>query len=278
MELYENHNLENQALPIIYHEQYKIFKNLSFGRTNWHENIEILQITEGSGTIMNDSEHIHAKHGEIVVINANHIHAFTAESESFAYRCLIIDRSFCISNGFDSSFLDFDTCFVDTNISQLLETLSHEWSLPANSPYRTLKIRAIVLQIMKLLCLEHSTPRDFEHIDSKISFSIKKAIDFISTNYEKDISLDDVANHVGLNKYYFAHEFRTITGFTFVSYLNKLRCEMSKRLLITSKTNISEVAKSCGFRSKSYFAKTFKKYMGLLPNEYRQKKMAKDAK
>ena len=278
MNLYENHNLENQALPILYHEQYKLFKNLSFGRTNWHENIEILQVTEGSGIIMNDTEQIHAKLGEIVIINAHHIHSFTAESQSFAYRCLIIDRSFCIANGFDSSFLEFENHFVDENILNLMAELSYEWSLPTNSPYRTLKIRAIVLQIMKLLCLEHSTPRDFEHIDSKISFSIKKAIDFISTNYEKDISLDDVANHVGLNKYYFAHEFRTITGFTFVSYLNKLRCEMSKRLLITSKTNISEVAKSCGFRSKSYFAKTFKKYMKMLPNEYRKEKTTRDAK
>ena len=233
---------------------------------------------EGSGIIMNDTEQIHAKLGEIVIINANHIHSFTAESQSFAYRCLIIDRSFCVSNGFDSSFLEFDNHFVDENILNLMAELSREWSLPTNSPYRTLKIRAIVLQIMKLLCLEHSTPRDFEHIDSKISFSIKKAIDFITTNHEKDISLDDVADHVGLNKYYFAHEFRNITGFTFVAYLNKLRCEMAKRLLITNKTSISEVAKQCGFNSKSYFAKTFKKYMGLLPNEYRQKKMAKDAK
>ncbi len=278
MNLYENHNLENSEIPIIYHENFTLIKDLSFGRTNWHKNIELLQTTEGCGLITSDSERIYTKLGELAVINANHLHSFSAESKKFSYRCLIIDRSFCISNGFDSSFLEFDNHFVDENISSLMEELSHEWSLPTSSPYRTLKIRAIVLQIMKHLCLEHSTPRDFEHTDSKISSSIKQAIDFISTNYEKDISLDDVADHVGLNKYYFSHEFRKITGMTFVTYLNKSRCEMSKRLLITNKISISEVAQSCGFNSRSYFAKTFKKQFGILPSEYRQTKTSRDAK
>ncbi|MBE6550354.1 MAG: AraC family transcriptional regulator [Ruminococcaceae bacterium] len=273
MRYYENHNLQDSKIPVIYHENRTLIKNIKFGGINWHENIEILQNTEGYGLITCDSEQIHTKLDDIVVINSNQIHSLAAESEKFSTRCLIIDRNFCVSNGFDSNFISFDHCFYDPELLELLEELSHEWKLPASAPYRTLNIRATVIQIMKILCHKHSVETTLTHNESKIKLSIKKAIDFISTSYYKDISLDDIASFVGLNKYYFAHEFHAITGLTFVSYLNEVRCSMAQRLLIANEMSIYEIAKNCGFNNKSYFAKIFKKHVGMLPNEYRQSKL-----
>ena len=51
---------------------------------------------------------------------------------------------------------------------------------------------------------------------------------------QEDLSLDKVADFVGISKYYFAREFRRITGYTFVTHLNMTRCEAAKELLSRS--------------------------------------------
>ena len=274
MKAYEDHNLKNAEIPIVFHDQHTYLKEHGFGASNWHENFEILQVTEGSGIIISDSQYIHASYGDIVVINSNHLHAFSAESFRFSYRCLIIDRQFCIANGFDSNTTLFNNCFKDETISNALTELSAEWNLPASSPFRTLKIKSLLLKIMKTLCVEHSLSSDLSETNTRILSNTKKAIEYINNNYHQDISLDDMANYLGLNKYYFAHEFHEITGYTFVAYLNRIRCKIAKRHLATNQMSIADIARACGFNNKSYFAKTFQKYVGMLPNQYRQQELA----
>ena len=56
-----------------------------------------------------------------------------------------------------------------------------------------------------------------------------------------------------------------------VTYINLLRCYEAKKLLKTNKFTIKEVSEKCGFFNYSYFAKTFKKHIGVLPSECMKK-------
>jgi two-component system response regulator YesN len=100
---------------------------------------------------------------------------------------------------------------------------------------------------------------------------IKKAVQYINDNYNKKISLEDIAGHVGISKYYFSVLFKKERDITFSNYLNTVRIEKAKQLLKNPQTTINDVVYEVGFNDPQYFSKTFKKYVGLTVTEYRNK-------
>jgi two-component system response regulator YesN len=100
---------------------------------------------------------------------------------------------------------------------------------------------------------------------------IKKAVQYINDNYNKKISLDDIAGYVGISKYYFSVLFKKERDITFSSYLNTVRIEKAKQLLKNPQITIGDVVYEVGFNDPQYFSKTFKKYVGMTVTEYRSK-------
>ena len=98
---------------------------------------------------------------------------------------------------------------------------------------------------------------------------MKKAIAYISKNYSKNLTLEEVANDVHLNPAYFSTVFKQSCGSSFKEYLNMVRIEESKRLLANTDYSVIDIAIAVGFEDQSYFSKVFKKYTGLTPKQYR---------
>ena len=84
-----------------------------------------------------------------------------------------------------------------------------------------------------------------------------------------DITVQEVASLLGFSSGYFSTLFRKNIGSTFVQFLNDLRLEYSKNLLLYDKFAINEVCVMSGFKSYSNFLKAFKNKFGILPKEYR---------
>ncbi|MDF2647538.1 MAG: two component transcriptional regulator, AraC family protein [Paenibacillus sp.] len=102
--------------------------------------------------------------------------------------------------------------------------------------------------------------------------SITKAIDFIRLNYsEEDISLQKAAEKSGMSLSYFSRCFKDELGLSFTDYVIKLRMEKAKELLKAPGCRSSEAALAVGYGDYPHFAKTFKKYYGLSPTEYRKR-------
>lgn len=100
---------------------------------------------------------------------------------------------------------------------------------------------------------------------------IKSAINYINTNYMKNITLETVADYIHLNPSYFSSLFKKETGMNFSDYLNKVRIEESKKLLKNKNYSILEISIEVGFQDQSYYSKVFKKITGITPKEYREK-------
>lgn len=109
----------------------------------------------------------------------------------------------------------------------------------------------------------------FEHVPSKHSEIIKRAIQYISQNFSNPLSLEAVAGQVHLNPAYFSTLFKQSTGSSFKEYLNMVRVEESKRLLTNTEYSLIDIAIATGFEDQSYFSKVFKKFTGLTPKQYR---------
>ena len=97
---------------------------------------------------------------------------------------------------------------------------------------------------------------------------VKAALEYIEANYQRQITLDDLAHIVGLSSKYFCRYFRLITNRTPVDYLNYYRIERACYLLYQQQNTVTEIAYDCGFNDISYFIRCFKKYKGVTPYQY----------
>jgi AraC-like DNA-binding protein/ligand-binding sensor protein len=98
---------------------------------------------------------------------------------------------------------------------------------------------------------------------------IHKAVQFMKTHYAGKITLEDVAREVYLSPSYFSKVFKAEMGCNFNTYLNRLRIENSKKLLLQN-IKLVDIASLAGFEDQSYFTKVFKKVTGTSPNRYRE--------
>jgi len=106
---------------------------------------------------------------------------------------------------------------------------------------------------------------DVKHIDI-----IYKAMDYIKRNYMKKITLDEVASHVYISTSYFSVLFNTEMKCNFNTYVNRIRIDVSKKLLLDDTLSLADVAEYVGYEDQSYFTKVFKNIVGISPGRYKE--------
>lgn len=98
--------------------------------------------------------------------------------------------------------------------------------------------------------------------------------DYISKNYMNEaLSVKDISAHVFLSTSYLCTFFKSETGQTLNQYITEYRMEKAKQLLKDARFKITEVSSRVGYSDGNYFGKSFKKYSGLSPSEYRERNL-----
>ena len=87
-----------------------------------------------------------------------------------------------------------------------------------------------------------------------------------------DFGLDQFADRFGLNVSTASREFKRITGKSFTKYITDRRIQVSRDLLFSTQSSVSEIARQVGFSSDSYFIKVFKETEGITPAQFRASK------
>lgn len=99
------------------------------------------------------------------------------------------------------------------------------------------------------------------------------AMNFISENLGRDLSLEEIAEVASFSRYHFHRIFRAVVGETVAGFTRRLRLEMAANRLKGSKhEDITTIALECGFSSSQNFAKAFRKCFGVTPSSYRKSK------
>ncbi len=98
--------------------------------------------------------------------------------------------------------------------------------------------------------------------------TLNKIFNYISTNFDQPISLEEVSKIAHLNKYAFCRYFKKITHKSFVAYLNEFRISMACKFLIKETYSISQVGFLVGYNNISNFYRQFKKIMKMTPSKY----------
>ena len=100
---------------------------------------------------------------------------------------------------------------------------------------------------------------------------VHEALIFIQRNYRKDVSLCEAAEHLEISESYLAGLFKQQTGKTFVQALTEHRMTVAGTLLRDARNRVTEVARQCGYKDPTYFAKVFRRTVGVSPREYRDR-------
>ena len=245
---------------------------------HWHYNVEIIRVKKGELLITLDNKKILAKKGDIVFVNSETLHgAIPSDCE---YDCVVFNLAFLkTGNVACDSFLD---SLLNHNAIVLERITSLAGKTAINKLFSALKTRENGFQFIVFGAVNELIGSLKENIDysykidgltqkdEKNVAKLKRILSFIRDNFDKELTLDDMANASGLSTKYFCSFFKNMTGKTPFGYLNDYRIERASRKLLGSDLPITQIAFSCGFNDLSYFIKTFKKIKGCSPKLYRK--------
>lgn len=104
---------------------------------------------------------------------------------------------------------------------------------------------------------------------------VSKVIRYVREHYDQSISLQSVAEEVGMNRSQLSRLIKKELGVTFPEYLNNIRLDKAKELIAESRYKLYEVAEKCGYSNFEHFSRLFKKVTGSSPKEWELKLQAK---
>jgi two-component system response regulator YesN len=112
--------------------------------------------------------------------------------------------------------------------------------------------------------------------DAKKVTQIRPAINYIDANFDKPMSLEDIARASYMSVSRLAHVFKEQMGITLIDYLTGVRIERAKQLLLATAQNCTEICFQSGFNNQSYFTRTFKRLVGATPRQFRVKNLRRE--
>jgi AraC-like DNA-binding protein len=269
MSYYEKVFMTSSDLPITYHSDEKTFHRHTGFYLHWHEHVEILYFSNGEGTVYINNVPIHAKKGQMVVISSNTLHGMPTKSPDCNYHCIIINKML-VDSVLAEKNIYFQELISDEQAVYYYQQIIRE--LTCKPPLYQSQAVAFCSLLLGLLARKYTySEKDSVSITKSPKLKlVKKAMGYIMTNYQSDLTIEEIAEYIGCSKYYLCHIFKEMTGQTMIDYINILRCNQIKRLITNEDYSITEAALLCGFHNLSYLTKIYKKHMGILPSQERK--------
>ena len=130
-----------------------------------------------------------------------------------------------------------------------------------------LECKVLLLQILNMVIKQSLEDKNFftHHPAGKISDVVVR---YVHHNYFRKLTLKEMANIMGLSEDYIGKVFKKETGEKFTYFVNKVRLERAKELLLHSDLSITNIAEIVGFSDVYYFSKVMKQYEGVSPSQW----------
>ena len=224
----------------------------------WHQ---FIWIKRGAGDFFVDGKKLTLKEGEGIFLHGDHPHAYRRnESDEFF---TVWFTFFC-----DNTLIDYtlgDKKYLVFKVPDFLPFETEQLRLLAKGDATTLSLSAAGYSLVCEL---------FEAITKQKGDSVIGAVkDYLTRNYACVVTLDEVAQAVGMDKYALCRYFRKNHKRSVMDELLKIRISKAKRMLRYTAESITVVSRTCGFEDPCYFAKRFSEVVGRSPSKYREEHM-----
>lgn len=251
----------------------------SASRDAFHPEIEIKLFYEGDSIQTIGSKTIVASAGDITIANPYEVHANIAtDLHQGKYYLVMIDLDFFKNTGLIDVDLrnllvadgvTFNNHIKNNNrLNQILMRVIEE-ATEQREYYRSV-IRNLMAEFFSLLLrdqLNKDNPRLLSTKEIKKATLIAPAITKIFNDYNKTITIEELAELCHVSKFYFCRVFKEVTGDTPSNYIIHHRINIARAMLKDKSKSIQEVALLCGYNDISYFYRCYKKITGSTPRK-----------
>lgn len=155
-------------------------------------------------------------------------------------------------------------------ILSLFENLIYEYNHPQG--YFRMRQSLILGHILEVICsdLLEQHQKDTSLPASYLTY--RKIINYLEENYEKEINKESIESYLDRRYEYLCHIFKKNSGLTISAYIQQLRIQRAKYLLLISNRSIADISEEIGYQDSLYFSRIFKKVVGVNPSQYRERK------
>lgn len=133
-----------------------------------------------------------------------------------------------------------------------------------------LESKAIELFLMQVSQLDQQHPAKRSTLRQADIESLHAVRDYLTTCYDKPCTIIELARKVGINQMKLKNGFRELFNNTVFGYLNDVRMQESKKLLLDEKLTVHEVSDRIGYKHPQHFTVAFKKKFGILPGNLKE--------
>ena len=226
-----------------------------------HLAVEAVIVKSGELNCQINNENLTLRKNDIIFINSNTGHCLSAQNAEISY--LQVDFNFFKENINQEELSNLNRFISYTRAKpylifnssreafEILDKINAKYE--ENNKVSKLYLRAYIYELFAFLCSnEFITPSVTPTNQLK---KIRPIIDYIDANFKSNITLDEICNVVGYNKYAVCHYFKAVTGATVFDYINFSRVHFAVELLKVKENSILEIAIDSGFSSPTYFCK-----------------------
>ncbi len=237
---------------------------------HWHDCFEIELVLGGSVSQELNGERYDMSRGTLYMLNPTDFHSIKSDGAE-VYNIMFSEE--VLDENVLQKILSVEKNIVFNlseremvNIQFMMSQMHYEFD--NNSDFSDLLIK----NYMECLLMMILRKCEFGREDNKTAEndSIRKALLYIHSRFRENPSLIQVAQIAGFNKNYFSGLFHQTTGKTYKEYLNALKLEHSKKLVLTSNIPITEICYAAGYNSLTNFLRVFKSNYGVSPAAMRK--------
>jgi len=229
-----------------------------------HREIEIVYHPAGSGvTRLDGGRTIPFKEGSVVVYapDERHDQVMDCKGEDLCIQLAVPEDS----NALRGSCFEIPAVEDTILIEDILHlSRGHVWIAPIEQAILNLRATSTLLALIHL-AFGRRDGQKARHSHRHVL----RAEQYIRDHFSKIESLRQVATHVGISHDHLRHEFRAFRKKSMIRYLNEIRIERARTLLIHSGLPLGQIAGMCGFKDEYYFSTVFRKLAGSSPGRYR---------
>ncbi|MBQ8589416.1 MAG: helix-turn-helix transcriptional regulator [Firmicutes bacterium] len=255
---------------------------------HWHDEFELVLITDGEATAAADARRSPVTTGNGFFVNSGVLHSILAADANPCCFHSIVFHPRLVGGTVDSVFWEKYIHPITTSHSQTLVPLNREvpheseildfieavWKLCLDAPSGfEIDVRHKLTQMMMKLA-DHLPAFQPENREKSIRDAerIKMMLRFIQDHYGEELTLGQISESAMISESECLRCFHSTIETTPIQYLKDYRLQKAAELLASSRGKVSDIASQCGFQEMSYFARIFRHRYGITPTQYRSKK------